>query len=328
MPWQKLTLLPRAFANTHTNAVSMMKTISFSKSSARRLQLGLPPAWALFAPLALIITGVVGYPFIQTIVLSFTDAKLLSGFSKSHWIGFENYAFALTDTAFLQAMGRTLYFTVLSVGLEACFGVLVALLLNQEFPGRSLCRALLVLPWAIPTIVNALMWRLIYQPDFGGLNAALVQNGFMDNYRSWLGEESSAMNSVIIADVWKNYPIVALIVLAALQNAPRELYEAAKLEGANAWACFKSVTWPVIMAPLLIALVLRAIEALKVFDIIYVMTHGGPADSTRTLSFFVYQESFSFNRVGSGASYALLVVLMAMVFILAYVRMIKSRENA
>jgi multiple sugar transport system permease protein len=306
----------------------MMKTISFSKSSARRLQLGLPPAWVLFAPLALIITGVVGYPFIQTIILSFTDAKLLSGFSKSHWIGFENYAFALTDTAFLQAMGRTLYFTVLSVGLEACFGVLVALLLNQEFPGRSLCRALLVLPWAIPTIVNALMWRLIYQPDFGGLNAALVQNGLMDNYRSWLGEESSAMNSVIIADVWKNYPIVALIVLAALQNAPRELYEAAKLEGANAWACFKSVTWPVIMAPLLIALVLRAIEALKVFDIIYVMTHGGPADSTKTLSFFVYQESFSFNRVGSGASYALLVVLMAMVFILAYVRMIKSRENA
>jgi multiple sugar transport system permease protein len=305
----------------------MMTIFSLQKSSTRRTQLGMPPAWALFAPLAFIIVAVVGYPFLQTIVLSFTDAKLLSGFAKSHWIGFENYSFALTDPGFLQAMGRTLYFTVFSVGFEALFGVLVALLLNQEFPGRLVCRGLLVLPWAVPTIVNALMWRLIYQPDFGGLNAALVQNGLMDHYRSWLGEESSAMNSVIFADVWKNYPIVALIVLAALQNAPKELYEAAKLEGANAWACFKAVTWPVIVAPLMIALVLRAIEALKVFDIIYVMTHGGPADSTKTLSFFVYQESFSFNRVGSGASYALLVVLMAMVFILAYVRMVKSAEQ-
>jgi multiple sugar transport system permease protein len=305
-----------------------MKSISSPRSSARRAQLGLPSAWALFAPLALIIAAVVGYPFAQTIILSFTDAKLLSGFSKSHWIGLENYAYALTDPSFLQALARTLYFTIASVSLEALFGVLVALLLNQHFPGRAFCRALLVLPWAIPTIVNALMWRLIYQPDFGGLNAALVQNSLMHSYRSWLGEESSAMNSVIIADVWKNYPIVALIVLAALQNAPRELYEAARLEGANAWACFKTVTWPVIVAPLMIALVLRAIEALKVFDIIYVMTHGGPADSTKTLSFFVYQESFSFNRVGSGASYALLVVLMAMIFIMAYVRMVKSAENA
>ena len=304
-----------------------MKSLSSQKSSARRSELGLPTAWMLFAPLTLIIVLVVGYPFIQNIILSFTDAKLLSGFSKSHWVGFDNYIFALTDISFLQAIGRTLYFTVSSVGLKAFFGVLVALLLNQHFPGRAFCRALLVLPWAIPTIVNALMWRLIYQPDFGGLNAALVQNGVMDHYRSWLGEESSAMNSVIIADVWKNYPIVALIVLAALQNAPKELYEAAKLEGANAWACFKVVTWPVIVAPLMIALVLRAIEALKVFDIIYVMTHGGPADSTKTLSFFVYQESFSFNRVGSGASYALLVVLLAMVFIMAYVRMVKSAEN-
>lgn len=309
-------------------------TTSSQKSSSRRFNTrerasrGLPPAWLLFAPLITIIVAVVGYPFLQTIILSFTDAKLLSGFLKSHWVGLENYGFALTDRAFLQAMGRTLYFTFTSVGFEALFGVLVALLLNQEFPGRAFCRGLLVLPWAIPTIVNALMWRLIYQPDFGGLNAALVQGGLMEHYRSWLGEESSAMNSVILADVWKNYPIVALIVLAALQNAPKELYEAAKLEGANAWICFKVVTWPVIMTPLMIALVLRAIEALKVFDIIYVMTHGGPADSTKTLSFFVYQESFSFNRVGSGASYALLIVLMAMVFIMLYVRMVKTTEQA
>jgi multiple sugar transport system permease protein len=288
--------------------------------------LGMPSPWLLFAPLLVVIVAVVAYPFVQTVVLSFTDARLLTGFLKSHWVGLENYAFALTDPDFLSALVRTLRFTFVSVGFEALLGVLVALLLNQDFKGRSFCRALLVLPWAIPTIVNALMWRLIYQPDFGGLNAALVQLGLMENYRTWLGDESSAMNAIIFADVWKNYPLVALIVLAALQNVSKELSEAARLDGANAWNRFKAVTWPVIAPPLIIALVLRCIEALKVFDIIYVMTRGGPANSTKTLSFFVYQESFGFNRVGSGASYALIVVLIAMLFVMLYVRLLKRGE--
>jgi multiple sugar transport system permease protein len=288
--------------------------------------LGMPSPWLLFAPLLVVIVAVVAYPFVQTVVLSFTDARLLTGFLTSHWVGLENYSFALTDPDFLSALVRTLRFTVVSVGFEALLGVLVALLLNQDFKGRSFCRALLVLPWAIPTIVNALMWRLIYQPDFGGLNAALVQLGLIDSYRTWLGDEASAMNAIIFADVWKNYPLVALIVLAALQNVSKELSEAARLDGANAWNRFKAVTWPVIAPPLIIALVLRCIEALKVFDIIYVMTRGGPANSTKTLSFFVYQESFGFNRVGSGASYALIVVLIAMLFVMLYVRLLKRGE--
>jgi multiple sugar transport system permease protein len=296
--------------------------------SGARPQLGMPSPLVMFLPLAVIIVGVVGYPFIQTIILSLTNTKLLAGFSRSSWTGFENYSFALTDAQFLLAMGRTIYFTGVSVSLEAVFGVLVALLLNQNFPGRALCRGLLVLPWAIPTIVNALMWRLIYQPDFGGLNAALVQSGLISAYRSWLGDEASAMNAVILADVWKNYPLVALIVLAALQGAPKELYEAARLEGANEWDCFRHVTWPVIAPPLMIALVLRCIEALKVFDIIYVMTRGGPANATKTISFYVYQESFSFNRVGSGASYALIIVLISMALVMTYVRMLRASERA
>jgi multiple sugar transport system permease protein len=289
--------------------------------------LGMPSPWLLLAPLLTVIAAVAAYPIIQTIILSFTDARLLTGFFASKWIGFENYAYALTDPEFLAALGHTFYFTFVSVAAEAALGILIALLLNQEFYGRTFCRALLVLPWAIPTIVNALMWRLIYQPDFGGLNAALVQLGLMENYRSWLGDEASAMNAIIFADVWKNYPLVALITLAALQNVPKELHEAARLEGANAWQAFKAVTWPVIAAPVMIALVLRSIEALKVFDIVYVMTRGGPANATKTLSFFVYQESFGFNRVGSGASYALIIVLIAMVFVMGYVKLLKRAEG-
>ncbi|MDQ0469667.1 multiple sugar transport system permease protein [Labrys wisconsinensis] len=303
-----------------------VRDMTLRRLSGGDLRLGMPAPWLLLLPLLIVIAGIVGYPFVQTIVLSFTNARLLTGFAASHWVGFENYQFALTDVEFLQALLRTLYFTGMSVGFEAILGVLVALLLNQEFRGRTLCRALLVLPWAVPTIVNALMWRLIYQPDFGGLNAALVQTGLMDAYRSWLGDGASAMNAIVFADVWKNYPLVALIVLAALQNAPKDLYEAARIDGANAWQRFRVVTWPVISAPLVIALVLRCIEALKVFDIVYVMTRGGPANATKTVSFFVYQESFGFNRVGSGASYALIVVLIATVFVAAYVRLLRRTE--
>jgi multiple sugar transport system permease protein len=279
-------------------------------------------------PMLAAVFAVAGFPVLLTVYLAFSNARLTGGLGSAHWVGLDNFTYALTDTDFLAAAGHTLYFTLLSVGFEALFGVLVAMLLNQEFRGRTLCRALLVLPWALPTIVNAIMWRLIYQPDFGVLNAVLTQSGAIAGYRSWLGAPDSAMNAVIVADIWKNYPLVALIVLAALQGAPRELHEAARLDGANAWERFRVVTWPVIMPPLLVAVVLRTIEALKVFDIVYVMTRGGPASATKTMSFFVYEESFRFMRVGSGASYALIVVAISMVFVALYVRILRQESVA
>ena len=282
----------------------------------------------MISPMLVVVLAVAGLPILLTIGLAFTTARLTGGLASARWAGLENFGYALTDPGFLAAIGHTLHFTILSVGLETLFGVLVALLLNQEFRGRTLCRALLVLPWALPTIVNAIMWRLVYQPDFGVLNAVLTQGGVMSAYRSWLGDPDGAMNAVIVADVWKNYPLVALIVLAALQNAPRDLYEAARLDGAKAWARFRVVTWPVIMPPLLVAVVLRTIEALKVFDIVYVMTRGGPASATKTMSFFVYEESFRFMRVGSGASYALILVLISMVFVTLYVRILRQEVVA
>ena len=284
--------------------------------------------WWLLAPMVAVVAAVAGYPMIQTVVLAFTDARLLGGIAASHWIGFDNFAYALSDPDFQAAVGHTLQFTILSVGFETGFGLLVALLLNENFRGRTLCRSLLVIPWALPTIVNAIMWRLIYQPDFGVLNAALTQSGMLAGYRSWLGDPGIAMYAVVVADVWKNYPLVALIVLAALQNAPTELYEAATLDGAGPLRRFQVVTWPVIAPALLVAIVLRSIEALKVFDIIYAMTRGGPASATKTMSFFVYEESFRFLRVGSGASYALILVLVCTVLVALYIRLLQRRRPA
>jgi multiple sugar transport system permease protein len=285
-------------------------------------------AWALLAPMLVIMAIVTGYPLVNTVKLAFTDARLTGRQSLVKWVGLENFGYVLTDPDFGAAFLRTLHFTFLSVAAEILLGVLVALLLNRQFVGRAIVRALLVLPLALPTIVNAIMFRLIYNPDYGSWNALLLKLGLIDAYRSWLGETGTAMNMVILADVWKNYPLVTLIVLAALQTIPRELYEAAAIDGAGAWVRFWKVTFPGILGPLSVALILRMIDSFKVFDIIYVMTRGGPADATKTISFFVYQESFAYLRAGSGAAYALVVTLASAVLIAMYIMLLRRQDRA
>ena len=285
-------------------------------------------AWLLLLPMIAIMAVVTGFPLINTVWLAFTDASLTGQGYDWDWSGLENFSYILDDADFRAAVGHTSYFTLVSVSIEVVLGVLIALLLDQEFFGRTAVRALLILPWALPTIVNAVMWRLIYNPEFGSLNALLTQIGLLDSYRSWLGDPASAMNAVIIADIWKNYPLIALIVLAGLQTIPKDLHEAAIMDGAGAWTRFWNITLPGILGPLSVALVLRAIEAFKVFDIIYVMTRGGPADATKTASFFVYQESFTYLRAGSGAAYALTVTAMSGAMIALYIVMLRRRDRA
>jgi multiple sugar transport system permease protein len=273
-------------------------------------------AWLLMLPLLAVMIAVIGWPMIDTIRLSFTDSKLVG--TQGAFVGFDNYARMLSSSNFIRTFMTTLWFAAISVAAEMVIGVLAALLLNQEFYGRTVLRALMILPWALPTIVNATLWRLIYNPEYGALNAALTQIGLIEAYRSWLGEPATAMTALIAADCWKNFPLVALIGLAALQAVPREVVSASLVDGANAWNRFRFVILPYLTGPLVVALVLRTIEAFKVFDIIWVMTRGGPANSTRTLSILVYQEAFSFQRAGSGASLALIVTLMVTVLAVTY----------
>ncbi len=279
-------------------------------------------AWVLLAPMLLMMLLLTAWPLGRTLWLSFTDAALVGDGVTPAWVGADNFIYALTDPDFQAALWRTLYFTVVSVAFEGVIGVLVALLLNQKFHGRNFLRVLVILPWALPTIVNATMWRLNFNPDYGSINALLTQLGVIDHYRSWLGDPASALNAVMLADIWKNYPLITLLTLAALQSIPEDLYEAARLDGASAWRRFRAITLPAILAPLAVALVLRTIDAFKVFDIIYVMTRGGPMDSTKTLSFFVYQESFSYLRAGSGAAYAVLMTLLCGLLITLYMLML------
>lgn len=278
-------------------------------------------AWLLMLPLLLVMLAVIGWPFLDTVRLSLTDARLVG--TAGDFVGVENFQRLFASTAFWRAFGVTTVFAVVSVLVEMVLGVLVALLLFQKFRGRNVLRALLILPWALPTVVNALLWRLIYNPEYGALNALLVQLGLMDGYRSWLGDPGSALAALIVADAWKNFPLVALISLAALHSVPQGIRAAAIVDGANAFARFRYVILPYLAGPLMVAMVLRTIEAFKVFDIIWVMTRGGPANSTRTLSILVYQEAFSFQRAGSGASLALIITLAVTILAVVYVMLIR-----
>ena len=283
-------------------------------------------AWLLMLPLLVVMIAVIGWPLVDTVRLSFTDAKLVG--TEGAFVGFDNYVKMLGGSNFLRAFMTTTWFAVVSVTAEMVLGVLAALLLNQQFRGRTALRALMILPWALPTVVNATLWRLIYNPEYGALNAALTQIGLIDSYRSWLGEPGSALTALIIADCWKNFPLVALIALAALQAVPRDITAASLVDGAGPFNRFRYVILPYLAGPLLVALVLRTIEAFKVFDIIWVMTRGGPANSTRTLSILVYQEAFSFQRAGSGASLALIVTLLVTVLAVAYAALVRKAAGA
>jgi multiple sugar transport system permease protein len=283
-------------------------------------------AWLLMLPLLAVMIAVIGWPLADTVGLSFTDAKLVG--TAGNFVGIDNYVKTLTSSNFQRTLTTTTIFAVISVFAEMVLGVLAALLLNQQFYGRTLLRGLMILPWALPTVVNATLWRLIYNPEYGALNAALMQIGMLDAYRSWLGEPGTALASLIIADCWKNFPLVALIALAALQAVPRDITAASLVDGAGPFARFRFVILPYLAGPLIVALVLRTIEAFKVFDIIWVMTRGGPANSTRTLSILVYQEAFSFQRAGSGASLALIVTLLVAVLAAAYAVLVRRTAGS
>lgn len=283
-------------------------------------------AWLLMLPLLAVMVAVIGWPLADTVGLSFTDARLVG--TAGHFVGIDNYVKTISGANFQRSLIITTQFAIISVFAEMVLGVLAALLLNQQFYGRTVLRGLMILPWALPTVVNATLWRLIYNPEYGALNAVLTQIGLLDAYRSWLGEPGTALASLIVADCWKNFPLVALIALAALQAVPRDITAASLVDGAGPFSRFRFVILPYLAGPLMVALVLRTIEAFKVFDIIWVMTRGGPANSTRTLSILVYQEAFSFQRAGSGASLALIVTLLVAVLAAAYAALVRKTAGS
>jgi ABC-type sugar transport system permease subunit len=284
-------------------------------------------ALALLLPAALVVFGVVLYPVVRTFVVSLFDVN--SPLAGSYpFVGLDNYGRVFKDSAFYGVLGHTMYFTLLSTFLELTLGIAVALLLNTPLRIRWLWRSIVVLPWALPTIVNGALWRWIYNGQYGALNGLLRTVGISDTGHQWLGSPFLALNMVIIADVWKNTSIVVFFILAGLQTIPDDIYEAARIDGATAWRTFWRITMPLLAPSIAVVLILRTIEAFKVFDIIYVMTGGGPASGTQTVAFYTYLQAFSNQLFGYGAALAYLIVLAVFALAMVYLRILRQGQMA
>ncbi len=284
-------------------------------------------ALALLAPSIVVVFGIVIYPILKTLYTSFF--QVTTPFAGHFpYIGFDNYKFALTHSEFWSPVERTVYFTVVSTGLELVFGIGIALLLYAPLRGRWLFRTIVVLPWALPTIVNGAMWRYFFNAQYGVVNALLTQLGISSSYHAFLSSPVAALNIVILADVWKNTSLVAFFLLAGLTTIPNDLYEAARIDGYGRWGAFVHITLPLMRPVIVVVLVLRTIEAFKVFDIIYVMTGGGPANGTQSIAYYTYQRAFSDEYFGYGSALAYLMVVFILGFAVLYIRMLRSDAYA
>lgn len=264
------------------------------------------------------------YPIIYSFYLSFHRIILGLPALGHKFVGLQNYIDLLHDRIALHSMINTLLFVFVSTTFEMILGLVIALVIHQQFKGRGVVRAAVLVPWAIPTVVASQMWRFLFNDKYGLVNYAFFGHD-ITHYKAWLADPFFAFCAVIFADVWKTSSFAALLILAGLQTIPDELYEAAKIDGANGWRRFTGITLPLIKPALLIALLFRTMDALRIFDLVFVMTQGGPADSTNVLQFYGYKKIFAEGLMGYGSTISVLVFMITLIISIFYIKAIGSR---
>lgn len=278
-----------------------------TSAASERLQ-----AYALVAPAMLTLAAVAAYPLLDAGWLSLH--RLILVFHDRRFIGLANYVFLFSDPRFWTALANTAYFTWVAVALELVLGLAFALLLNATFPGRGAVRSAVLIPWAIPTVISAKLWAWFF--DANGPGNRILPSPEV----SWLGTPGYAMHAAILVDVWKTTPFVALLLLAGLQTIPRDVYEAADMDGASRWRIFRSITLPLLGPMIGIALLFRTLDAFRVFDAIYVLTEGGPANTTETLSIYAYKTLMRSGDFGYGSALSVAIFICVLLISLAYLR--------
>ncbi|WP_062203556.1 carbohydrate ABC transporter permease [Aureimonas sp. AU12] len=256
--------------------------------------------WLLLLPAFVSLGAVSVYPILNGLWLSLTNTSLVT--QENDFVGLANYVLLWNDTLFWNAWWHTLTFTLVSTLAETVLGLAMALLLYEPFRGRAIVRAAMLVPWAMPTVVTSKMFGWLFDGQHGLVNYLLLQAGFIDANVNWYGSVDNALGTIIFADVWKTTPFMALLLLAGLHTIPKSLIEAARMDGAKSWASFWNVRLPLLWPTLLIAGLFRALDAFRVFDLVYVLTGGGPADSTETLSTLSYKILFSTLQFGYGST--------------------------
>jgi ABC-type sugar transport system permease subunit len=294
---------------------------TLARPRARRRRSGLSQrrlALAMVSPSLIVILIVAAYPIAYAIWLSLHQYSVIHP-GLSRWVGVDNYRDALKSGAFWSSVRVTFVFTAISVSLELVIGMCMALLMHTAFRGRTILRATVLVPWAILTVGTAMMWRSIVQPDVGFLNQVLQALHLPGAHTVWLAQNGYALAVMIFADVWKTAPFMALLLLAGLQTIPTELEDAAKVDGASAWQRFYRVTLPLLRPAILVALIFRTLDALRIFDLPYVLTQG--ANGTTSLSLYAYQQLTQNRLIGPGSALAVLTFIIVMAVSLLYIRL-------
>ena len=274
-------------------------------------------AWILVLPTLLVVVLVAGYPLAQVFYWSFFKADI-AFVEPPEFVGLENYAYLFQDPDFRQALWNTLKFTVVSVSLETVLGLAIALIIHSNFRGRGLVRTAILIPWAIPTVVSAKMWQWMLNDVYGVINVLGVKLGLLSQKVAFLARPELLLPSIIAVDVWKTTPFMALLLLAGLQMIPEELYEAASIDGASRWQQFWSITLPLLTPALVVALICRTLDALRVFDVVFVMSGVNPA--TRTLAVYNRQTLVDFQDLGYGSAISVAILVIIFAFVLLYMR--------
>ena len=284
--------------------------------------------WFL-APMLIMLFAVAAWPLLRTIYFSFTDTSLTNLYG-GKWIGFDNYLKirelssgriiyrgTLADPAWWNAVYNTVYFAVISVFFETVLGLLVALVLHAEFKGRGLVRAAILIPWAIPTIVSARMWGWMLNDQFGIINDMLLRAGLIEQKIAWTASIDTAMIAVLVVDIWKTTPFMALLILAGLQMVPKDIYEAAKVDGVHPIKVFFRVTLPLIRPAIMVAVIFRMLDALRIFDLVYVLTPNSKA--TKTMSVISRENLIEFDKFAYGSAQSTLLFLLILIFVSLYI---------
>jgi multiple sugar transport system permease protein len=267
-----------------------------------------------------LVTAIALGPMLFTLWLSFRHQMPIFGISE--FVGLHNFQYMARDLHFWNAVAVTAYFVAVSVAIEVLLGLAFALLLNRTFRGRGVVRALVLIPWAVPGVVVARFWEWILNPDYGVLNYLLGSR------TNWLGDPVWAIQAVVVADVWKTTPFVVLLLLAGLQVISPELYRAARVDGANSWQQFRHITLPLLRPIILLVLLFRTMDAARIFDVVFVMTGGGPANRTETLVLYAYNALYRTLQFGYGSALSVATFGLILVLSLVYLQMLRRTWRA
>ena len=308
------------------NEVSPVQSIDskFQRRPARSLSLRsrrARMAWLFLSPSLILLMLVAAYPLFRTFQLSFFDASILKFPLRPVWIGLENYTALFSDGRWWRSVWNTVVFTIFSVLFETVLGMVIALIVHSQFRGRGLVRTAMLVPWAIPGVVSSQMWRWMFNDVYGVINDLLKKAHVIHAPVAWLAERAYVMPAIIAIDVWKTTPFMALILLAGMQGIPRELYESARVDGASPAQQFWHITLPLLRSSLLVALIFRTLDALRVFDMIYIV--AGSQIETISMSIYARQQLINFGSLGYGSAVSTGIFLILAIYITVYLVALK-----